>query len=126
MPGLDVIQCCYCAHWSFTNPLLFKDAGELYDPPDAAHGRNVLGDFKELLALNEPKTPALSEGGGEEQQPSTSTPVVLEDGDAAAGSQADGATPIPMDMSPTKSAMEEVEAAEADADAYEAEEAGGT
>ena len=21
VPGLDVIQCCFCAHWSFTNPL---------------------------------------------------------------------------------------------------------
>jgi hypothetical protein len=28
VPGLDVIQCSYCAHWSYTNPLAIDEAGD--------------------------------------------------------------------------------------------------
>ena len=60
VPGLDVIQCCYCAHWSFTNPLALEDAAALAESVNGM--RNADGDMYAGATL------ALTEGEGGEAE----------------------------------------------------------
>lgn len=41
VPGLDVVQCCYCAHWSYTSPLSFEQAMEVLMHSEGEGMRNV-------------------------------------------------------------------------------------
>ena len=62
VPGLDVIQCCYCAHWSYTHPLSLDDALAVAD--DRKGVRNVDGDMYANTTMD-PVTPAKSAAGAE-------------------------------------------------------------